>query len=311
MHPTLLLAIGGNALIRSIEPATLGAERTHVAQICSAISDIVSSGWRVVITHGNGPQVGAALLRSERAATEAYELSLDLCVASTQGEIGCLLQQGLGASLRARGVERPIATIVTQVVVDAGDRAFTRPSKPIGPFYSESEQAARVQRGWTMVREPHGWRRVVPSPEPLEIVEESVIRTLLGEGVVVIALGGGGVPVVRDAQGLRGVEAVVDKDLSSALLAAQLSADRFVLATDVDRVYLDFGTAHGQGLDEVAADDLRRYAGAGHFPPGSMGPKIEAALRFVEGTGGEAIVASFGQVRTALAGRAGTRIFAR
>ena len=311
MEPTMLIAIGGNALIRASESAAAAAERKHVADTCHAIADVVSNGWRVVITHGNGPQVGAALLRSERAAAEAYQLPLDLCVASTQGEIGFLLQQALGADLAARGIRRPIATVVTQVIVDRHDPAFARPTKPIGPFYSHEEAAARQARGWTMGEEPpHGWRRVVPSPEPLEIVEESVVRALLEANVAVIALGGGGIPVVRNAHGFTGVDAVVDKDLASALLAKRLQVDRFLLATDVDRIYVDFGTPQARGLDEVTADDLRRYAAAGQFPAGSMGPKVEAALRFVETFAREAIVTSLDQMRSALAGRAGTRIFA-
>ena len=311
MSPTVLIAIGGNALMRPSDPSTASAERARVAETCRAIADVVSNGWRVVITHGNGPQVGAALRRSERAAAEAYPLSLDLCVASTQGEVGYLLQQGLGSELPARGVRRPIATVVTQVVVDPDDPAFTRPTKPIGPFYSTRDIAAHRARGWTLVEEPlHGWRRVVPSPEPLEIVEESVIRALVDANVVVITLGGGGIPVVRNADALSGADAVVDKDLASALLAKRLQVDRLILATDVDRIYLDFGTPRARGLDEVTVEELARHAAAGQFAAGSMGPKVDAVVRFVEGFRREAIVCSLDQLRAALAGRAGTRIFA-
>jgi carbamate kinase len=311
MQPTMLIAIGGNALIRMDEAATVATQRTHVVETCRAIAQILFDGWRVVITHGNGPQVGAALLRSERAAGEAYLLPLDVCVASTQGEIGFLLQQALGEALEGRGVSRPVATVLAQVVVDANDPGFTRPTKPIGPFYSRTEMAARRALGWTMVEEPpHGWRRVVASPEPLEIVEEPVIRTLVETNVVVITLGGGGIPVVRNGHCLRGVEAVVDKDLASALLATRLQVDRFVLSTDVDRIYLNYGSAIAQGLDEVTADDLRRYAAAGHFPTGTMGPKVDAALRFVDTGGREAIVTSYDRLGAALEGRAGTRVFA-
>lgn len=311
MPPTVLIAIGGNALVRPSEAPTASAERTRVAETCRAIGDVVSNGWRVVMTHGNGPQVGAALLRSERAAGEAYPLSLDLCVASTQGEVGYLLQQGLGSELAARGVRRSIATVVTQVVVDRHDPAFARPTKPIGPFYSVADLGVHRARGWTLVEEPpHGWRRVVPSPEPLEIVEESVIRALVDANVAVITLGGGGIPVVRDAYCLTGVDAVVDKDLASALLAKRLQVDRLILATDIDRIYLDFGTPKARGLDEVTVEDLRRYAAAGQFPAGSMGPKVDAVLRFVESFAREAIVCSLDQLRATLAGHAGTRIFA-
>jgi carbamate kinase len=312
MPPAVLIAIGGNALMRPSELSTASTERTRVAQTCRAIGDVVASGWRVVITHGNGPQVGAALLRSERAAAEAYPLSLDLCVASTQGEVGYLLQQGLESELEARGVRRPIAAIVTQIVVDSHDPAFARPTKPIGPFYSAADLAACRAHGWTLAEElPHGWRRVVPSPEPLEIVEESVVHALVDANTVVITLGGGGIPVVRNGHALSGVDAVVDKDLASALLATRLGIDRFVLATDVDRICLDFGTSRARGLEEIVAQDLRGYAAAGQFPAGSMGPKIEAALRFIDAGGRDAIVCSIDQLAAAVTGRAGTRIVAR
>ncbi|MGE5246078.1 MAG: carbamate kinase [Betaproteobacteria bacterium] len=312
MQPTVLIGIGGNALIRAGETATVGAERTHVAETCRAVADLVSDGWSVVMTHGNGPQVGAALLRSERAAGETYPLPLDLCVASTQGEIGVLLQQALGEAFDAKGIRRAVATVLTQVVVDVDDPGFARPTKPIGPFYSPAELDGRQAPGWTMVEEPpHGWRRVVASPEPREVVEEAVVRTLVRANVVVITLGGGGIPVVRRAHGLTGVEAVVDKDLASALLAVRLRVDRLVLATDVDRIYLDFGKPSACALDNATAEDLRRHAAAGHFPAGSMGPKVEAAIRFVEAAGGEAIVTSYDRLGPALQGRAGTCVRAR
>jgi carbamate kinase len=311
MQRTALIAIGGNALIQAAERATVAVERAHVAETCRAIADIAADGWRVVLTHGNGPQVGAALRRSERAAADTYPLPLDVCVASTQGEIGFLLQQALGEALGARGVARPVATVLTQVVVAADDPAFAHPSKPIGAFYAPSETAARRALGWIMVDEAQGGRRVVASPEPLEIVEEPAIHTLLAAGVLVITLGGGGIPVIRQGHRLTGVEAVVDKDLASALLAVRLHVDRLILATDVDRIYLAFGSPHARGLDEVTIEDLRRYAAAGHFPPGTMGPKVEAALRFAEQGGGEAIVTSYDHLRAALVGRAGTRVCSR
>ena len=311
MQPSVLIAIGGNSLIRAGELATVAAQRANVVEICRTIAQVVSEGWRVLLTHGNGPQVGAALLRSERAADEAYSLPLDVCVASTQGEIGFLLQQSLGEMLQARHVRWPVATVVAQVVVAAADPAFARPTKPIGRIYFDADVEAREALGWTMIEEsPHRYRRVVASPEPLEVVEEVVIRTLLNAGVIVITLGGGGIPVVRDDKRFGGVEAVVDKDLASALLAVRLGVDRFVLSTDVDRIYLDFGSPRARGLISVAADELRRHAAAGHFP-GNMGPKVEAALRFVEAGGREAIVTSPDQLIAALQRRAGTHVFAR
>jgi carbamate kinase len=309
--PTVLIAIGGNALIRAGEPATVAAQRRHVAEACRAIGEVAADGWRVVITHGNGPQVGAALLRSERAAPEAYPLPLDVCVAGTQGEIGFLLQQALGEVLTARHIQRPVATILAQVVVGADDPAFARPTKPIGPFYTPADMAARRAIGWALVEEPpYGYRRVVASPEPLEVIEEAVIRTLVDADVVVITLGGGGIPVVRDGHRLRGVEAVVDKDLASALLARRLQVDRLVLSTDVDRVYLDYDGPGASGLDTVTTVELRGFAEAGHFPPGTMGPKVEAALRFVDAGGREAIVTAHDRIALALQGRAGTRVVA-
>jgi len=312
MQGTALIAIGGNALVSAHEPATVAVQRSHVARACRAIAAVIADGWRVVVTHGNGPQVGAALLRSERAASEAYPLPLDVCVASTQGEIGCLLQQGLADALAAKHVHRSVATLLTQVVVDIDDPAFARPTKPIGPFYGDADVGKRRALGWTLIEQrPHGWRRLVASPQPRAIVEESIVRTLVEADVVVIALGGGGIPVMRATHHLTGVEAVIDKDLASALLATRLGVDQFVLATDVDRVYVDYGLETSRGLDRVTADDLKRYATNGQFPPGTMGPKVEAALRFVNATGNEAVVTSYEQLNQAFRGRAGTRVLAR
>jgi carbamate kinase len=286
----------------------MGADRSRVEAVCGAIADMVADGWRVVVTHGNGPQVGAALLRSEAAPPEVYPLALDVCVASTQGEIGFLLQPALAEALEAKGLRRPVATLLTQVVVDQSDPAFAHPTKPIGPHYSRSEAAVRQARGWVVIEQPHGWRRVVPSPEPVAIVEEGVIRAMVDAGVLVVALGGGGIPVVRQGRRFVGVEAVIDKDLSSALLATRLRMDRLALVTNVDRAYLEFGAPTARGLDGVTAEDLQRHAGEGHFAPGSMSPKVDAALRFVRAGGGESIVTSYEELAQALQGRAGTRV---
>ena len=309
MQRSVLIAIGGNSLVRAGELATVQSERAHVTAIAQDVADIVLGGWRVVLTHGNGPQVGAELLRLECAPREAYPLPLDVCVACTQGEIGFLLQQAVTMALAARGIGRPAVTLLTQVVVAANDPAFSRPSKPIGPYYAPEAADARRQAGWSLVEVPgRGFRRVVASPEPQQIVEQEAIRTLVDAGGVVIALGGGGIPVVRTGGELEGIEAVIDKDLASAVLAARLGVDAFVIATDVDRIYLDYGRPHARGLDVVRTPELRRYAAAGMFPPGSMGPKVEAALRFIEGGGREAIVTSDANLVAALGGRGGTHI---
>jgi len=248
----------------------------------------------------------------DRSGPQERELPLDACVASTQGEIGFLLQQALRDALQARDLRPPVATVLAQVVVAHDDPAFAHPSKPIGPFYSRAESEGRQRAGWRMVEEPpHGYRRVVPSPEPLEIVEERVMRTLVDSGAIVITLGGGGIPVVRRGQQLQGIAAVVDKDLASALLAIRLGVDVLLISTDVDAISLDFATPHARRLATITADELRSHAAASQFPPGTMGPKVEAALRFVAGGGREAIVTSPDRLVAALEGHAGTHVFDR
>jgi carbamate kinase len=293
MRRRALVAIGGNSLARAGEPTTVAAQRAHVVEVCGALAQLVAAGWRLVVTHGNGPQVGAALRRSELGAADAYPLPLDMCVATTQGEIGLLLQQGLREGLDARAIDCPVATVLTQVIVSPDDQAFARPSKPVGVFYAEADAGTRRRAGWTLVQEPpHGYRRVVPSPEPLAIVEERAIRALLDAGVLVIALGGGGVPVVQRGGRLEGVEAVIDKDLASALLAIHLGVRVLAMVTDVDRVYVNFARPDARGLGTVTPDELRRLSSGGHFPPGTMGPKVQAALQFIAAGGSEAIVTS-------------------
>jgi carbamate kinase len=251
------------------------------------------------------------LLRSERAAPEAYPLPLDFCVASTQSEIGFLLGGALEEALAARGVTGTVTTVLTRVLVAADDPAFARPTKPIGPHLPAEQVEARRRAGWVLGEDaPHGYRRVVPSPGPLEVIEEGAIRVLLESGAVVIAAGGGGIPVVREGSRLTGVEAVVDKDLTSALLATRLGVQLLVVLTDVDGIYRDFGSPRGRRLGRVGADELRRYAGAGHFPEGSMGAKVEALLRFVDAGGRHALVTSPERLGQALAGEAGTHVVA-
>lgn len=304
-----MVALGGNALLLPGQPASVAAQRSRLVDSCRAIAAIASTGVRLVVTHGNGPQVGAALLRSEHASGVAYPLPLDVCVAATQGEIGLLVQEALSRELAAAGVSREVCTLLSLVTVRPDDPAFAVPTKPIGPVYGAGEAATARARGWTLVEQPpHGARRVVASPEPVEVYAHQAIQQLVDAGTIVVALGGGGVPVVQTSGGLHGVEAVIDKDLSSALLASRLAADTLVMATDVDRVYLDFGADRARGLDALSTSDARRYAAEGQFPPGTMGPKVEAAVRFVTAGGGVAIVTASDQIAAALDGRAGTRI---
>ena len=307
---TALIAIGGNSLIRSGEKGTVSEQLANSRRTARAIISLVHDDWRVVVTHGNGPQVGADLLRSERAADQVPSLTLDVCGASTQGEIGYVLAQSIQHELACAGITKPVASVMTQTVVSAVDPAMLHPTKPIGPFYSQADAELRRRTlGWQIVEDAaRGYRRVVPSPEPIEIVELEVIRGLVNSGVLVIACGGGGIPVVRDDCGVRGVEAVIDKDRASALLALQLGVDLFVISTDVDRVYLDYKKPTQRPLDYVTAADLEAHYRAGHFPPGNMGPKIESALRFLREGGREVIITRYEQLPEAVTGRAGTHI---
>jgi len=307
---TAVIAIGGNALVRAGEKGSISEQIANARRISKAIASLKKTGMHLVITHGNGPQVGAQLLRSERAAGQVYEQGLDVCVAATQGEIGYILQQALQLELRLAGIHQPVTTVLTQVVVRADDPGFQKPTKPIGPFYSLSaaEEKARLS-GWKMVEDAsRGYRRVVASPEPVEIVELEVIRSILDQGILVIAAGGGGIPVVRENGLFRGVDAVIDKDRASALLAMALAVDTLVFSTDADHVYLRFRQPGQCALHRVHADELQTYYDAGEFPPGSMGPKVEGAMRFLHAGGREAVVTSLDDLAGAVIGQAGTHI---
>ncbi|MBI4279245.1 MAG: carbamate kinase [Armatimonadetes bacterium] len=306
-----VVAIGGNSLIKDDADPSVAAEIEALTETAAHLGALVAQGWDVVITHGNGPQVGFNLLRSEMAARVAPVLPLDVLGAQTQGSLGYMIQQVLGNELRRRNMDRPVVSVVTQVVVDATDPAFDAPSKPIGHFYRQAEAEWHTRnRGWTLRADAgRGWRRVAASPRPLEILEHEAIRALVRAGFVVVAAGGGGIPVVRDARGhLRGVEAVIDKDLASSLLARRIGADLLLFSTAVERVALWYGTPRQRDLEEMRAAEGRRYLAEGHFPPGSMGPKIEGALDFVESTGGETIITAPEHIERALRGETGTRI---
>jgi carbamate kinase len=310
MPRSALVAIGGNSLIRAGEKGTIDEQLANTRRTARAIVGLIQDGFSLVVTHGNGPQVGAALLRSERASDQVYGQSLDVCDATTQGEIGYLLQQSLHNELASAGLSVPVATILTQVVVDGDDPAMHHPTKPIGPFYSRDDAEERARAlGWQVVEDAaRGYRRVVPSPEPIEVVEEQVIRDLLTQGVLVIAAGGGGIPVVRTPTGLKGVEAVIDKDRVSALLASRLGVDCFMISTDADRVYVDYRKPTQRPLGRVTAAEMAGHYAAGQFPPGNMGPKIESALRFLDRGGREVVITSYDHLRAAAHGDAGTHI---
>ncbi len=306
----MVVALGGNALVPPRRPATLAAQAARVAQAVRELVPFIRAGHRVVITHGNGFQVGQIMVRVEESLGKAYALPLELCVAESQGEIGYLVEQALQNALTRAGVRVPVVSLLTLVRVDAQDPAFRRPTKPIGPAYSPRRAAALRRRGFAVAHEAgRGWRRVVPSPRPLAIDDAAVPRQLLDLGAVVVAAGGGGVPVVRRRDGtLRGVEAVVDKDLASAVLARGVGATRLVFLTGARSVHRDHATPRQRRLARLSVDQARRHLAAGQFPPGSMGPKIEAAIAFLQQGGRSVLVTAPGWLARARAGRAGTLI---
>jgi len=312
MPKLVLVAVGGNALIRAGEKGTAQEQFENAVDTAAAVVKLIKAGHRVVLTHGNGPQVGAMLTRSEYAAAHSYRMPLDVCVASTQGEIGYVLQYAMWQMLQQAGLKVPVVTLVTQVLVDSHDSAFNRATKPIGPFYTRDvAERYRDLFDWTIVEDSsRGYRRVVPSPEPKEIVELDAIRACVERGFVVIAAGGGGVPVFNDHDLSKGVEAVIDKDHTSAILAHQLNVDVFAIATDVQRVCINYRKPTQRELSELTIAEARRYLQEGQFPPGSMGPKIKAAIVFLEHGGREAVITDHEHLVDAVNGRGGTRILA-
>jgi carbamate kinase len=307
----IVVALGGNAIVPRDGAGTIDQQIDVTRRTMQHVAGMISDGNSVVLTHGNGPIVGNILIRNELASGVVPPMPLDICGADSQGGIGYMVQQALGSILRVRHIDKSVVSLVTQVVVSLEDQAFRKPTKPIGPFYGKDEASALARdKGWSVVEDSgRGYRRVVASPKPLEIVEKAVVERLVREGVVVVCAGGGGIPVVRDAHGtLRGVEAVIDKDLAAGLLASELRADMLVLVTPVNQVFLDFGKPDQRGIDFMSVDDARRYLDEGQFPPGSMGPKIEAAISFLESGGKEVVVTSPEQLHRAVAGGSGTRI---
>jgi carbamate kinase len=311
MAKVAVVAIGGNSLIKDKDHRTVPDQFEATRETCVHIAGMLEQGWDVVITHGNGPQVGFILLRSELASNALHTVPLDSCGADTQGAIGYMIQQSLYNEFDKRGMKKQATTVVTQVVVGKDDPAFQNPSKPIGPFYEEEEaKELSTERGWVVKDDAgRGWRRVVPSPIPLEIVEKDAIRTLLDAGFVVIGVGGGGIPVVREEDGsLRGVEAVIDKDYASGLLASVIQADLFLISTAVDKVALNYGQPEQRWLDKMTVAEAERYLAEGHFAPGSMEPKIRASIEFLKEGDREALITSPENIERALAGETGTRI---
>jgi carbamate kinase len=310
-----VVAFGGNALLRPEDHGTQEEQIARAKQAARWLAEIVRHGYKLVVVHGNGPQVGNILIQAEEASTKIPPQSLDVCVAQTEGSIGFMLQLAIRSRLEAIGLadssSGDVATILTEVEVDANDPAFKRPTKPIGPFFTRYRaEALERDLGWTMREDAgRGWRHVVPSPKPLRILNAGTIRRMLDTSSVVVAAGGGGIPVVRGRDGQwRGIEAVIDKDYASALLAAELKADLFVILTGVPQVALDFGKPTQRNVDRMTVDEAEQHLAAGQFPPGSMGPKIESAVQFVRAAKKDVLITEVDALREALAGQGGTLI---
>jgi carbamate kinase len=306
-----IVAVGGNSLILDKDHKTIPDQYAAAAQTMSHIVGMIQSGWNVVITHGNGPQVGFILRRSELALHELHPVPLDYCGADTQGAIGYMFQQALYNEFRQRGIDKQAATVVTQVLVARDDPAFMNPTKPIGSFMDEAAALERHdQDGWVVVEDAgRGWRRVVPSPMPIRIVQRDVILALVKAGFVVIGVGGGGIPVVEDeSDDLMGVEAVIDKDYASSLLATSIDADLFMISTAIEKVALNFNKPDQRWIDRMTLAEAKQYLAEGHFAKGSMEPKIRAIIMYLEQGGKEAIITNPENIERALAGETGTHI---
>jgi carbamate kinase len=306
-----VVAIGGNSLVKDKQHQSVPDQYAAVVETCTHITGMVAQGWDVVVTHGNGPQVGFILRRSELSAHELHSVPLDSCGADTQGAIGYMIQKALYNEFRKRGMARQAATVVTQVLVDRNDPAFEHPSKPIGSFMDkEPALQHRDKDGWVVVEDAgRGWRRVVASPIPKRVVERDAIDALINRGFVVIAVGGGGIPVVEDESGnLLGSEAVIDKDYASSLLANSINADLLLISTAVEKVALNYGKPNQAWLDKMTLAEARKYLAEGHFHKGSMGPKIQASIWFLERGGTEALITNPENIERALVGSTGTRI---
>jgi len=306
-----IVAVGGNALIKDNQHKTVQDQYAAAVDTMAHIADMIAEGWNVVVTHGNGPQVGFILRRSELSAHELHEVPLDYCGSDTQGSIGYMFQQALYNEFVRRKMQKSAVTVVTQTIVDRNDPAFQNPTKPIGSFMDEEQAKMRMEKdGWTVVEDAgRGWRRVVPSPIPLRIVEADAINALIDKGFVVIGVGGGGIPVIETPEGnLVGVEAVIDKDFGAAILASMLKADLFLISTAVEKVAINFNKPNQQWLDQMTAAEARQYIAEGHFAKGSMLPKIQAILKYLDNGGKKALITDPAHTKDALNGKTGTWI---
>jgi carbamate kinase len=310
---TALIAFGGNALLPDHQRGLPEEQMRNAQHAARLMVHVVRKGYELIIVHGNGPQVGNILLQMEEAVTKVPPFSLDVCDAMTEGSMGFMLEKAIINELRTRSIDKEVATIVTQVVVDKEDPAFAEPTKPVGPFYTKYRaQILAREKKWAMVEDAgRGYRKVVPSPRPIDVVPKWIIRDLVLAGRIVIAAGGGGIPIIINGRGLfKGVEAVIDKDYVASLIAREVKVDLFVILTGVERVFLDYGTPKERPLDTVTVAEAKEYLDEGQFPRGSMGPKIEAAIEYIQGGGQEVLITSANHLKAALLRRSGTRIVA-
>jgi len=308
----VVVALGGNAITRETEEGNIYQQFANTRKSLVSIVELISENANVIITHGNGPQVGNALIRVEETRHSIPPIPLGVLVADTEGGMGYMIEQSLQNMLYRKGIKKSAITILTQVVVDRNDPSINEPTKFVGPFYKEDEiEKIKKERGWIVIKDAdRGWRRVVPSPQPLEIVEKKTIKNLVEQGIVIIACGGGGIPVyIEDDGTYEGIDGVIDKDKASAVLALNIGAPKLYILTAVDKVALNFGTDSQRDIDTMSAAEAKKYLDEGHFPPGSMGPKIEAAVQFLENGGKEVLITSIDKLTEARSGKTGTRIY--
>ncbi len=306
---TVVVALGGNAILKPKQAGTIEEQMANVNEACHNIANLIEEGYDVVIAHGNGPQVGNILLQNAAARKDVPAMPLEVCGAESQGLIGYMIQQNMRKELKKKGINKPVATILTQVIVDANDPAFKNPTKPIGAFYSEAEAKDSMEKKGETWKEDsgRGWRKVVASPMPMDVVELETVKTLIAAGTVVITIGGGGIPVIVKDGDLVGIEAVIDKDLASALLAKELDADILCIATDVSNVAINFGKPEQKNLETITVAEAKAYDAEGQFGKGSMGPKVQAVISFVE-HGGTGLITALANLKDAVISNAGTKI---
>lgn len=310
MQDTIVIALGGNAIIREGEKGTIKEQYANIKESCLYIAELIEEGYKIVITHGNGPQIGNILIQNEAGKDLVPMIPIDVGVAETQGQLGYMIKQTLINTLREKGIDKPVVCLLTQVVVDERDPAFQNPTKPIGPFYNEQEaQALKSEKGYQMVEDSgRGYRRVVPSPKPRDIIEKTTIKQIVELGNIVITVGGGGIPVSEKDGIITGLEAVVDKDYASALLASQIGAKYLVILTGVPQVAINYGKPNQQFLTKMNIEEAKKHDKEGQFAPGSMGPKIGAAVDYLERGGEKVIITSMDLLKDAMEGKAGTSI---